>query len=104
VTDAIALALIVAVPPTLVALSGLIVSIRNGKKADVIKEHVNSTATKQQEKIDNLTTQVESLLAVQAERKEIASLLAQAAADRTSVTAIPVEIVSVPDKLKGDSL
>jgi hypothetical protein len=41
-SDAVAIAMTVAIPPTLVALAGLIQSVRNGKKADQIHVLVNS--------------------------------------------------------------
>lgn len=81
-SDTVIVALLVALAPTILAISTLVVSIRNGKKSDVIKEHVNSTATKQQEKIDRLTAQVEALIADKAEKKETAALLAQAIVER----------------------
>lgn len=43
-SDAVWLALIVSIAPTLTALATPWVSISNGRKADVITGHVNSTA------------------------------------------------------------
>lgn len=44
-TDAVALAIVAAIPPTLAGVAALIVSIRNGKKSDQIHVLVNSNMT-----------------------------------------------------------
>ncbi len=41
-TDAVAVALVVAVPPTLLAVATLVASIKNGQKADAIHVLMNS--------------------------------------------------------------
>ena len=78
-SDAFWIALATGLPATLAALGGLWVSIKNSRKADVIVGHVNSAATKAQEEINALRREVELMRVVAAEKKETASLLAQAA-------------------------
>ncbi len=48
-TDTITMALIAGLPATLTALTGLIVSIKNGRKTDAVVTKVDDAAVKQQE-------------------------------------------------------
>jgi hypothetical protein len=69
-------ALIVGLPPTILAFASLIQSIRNGAKSDVIAGHVNSAASAQVAKINGLEQEVRQMRAEMADRKEIAAVLA----------------------------
>ncbi len=83
-----------AVPPTIVALGGFILGIMNrsalakntqvtteiDKKTEVVAAHVNSQKTKDNATIESQAKQIADLLAIIAEKKETAALLAQAAA------------------------
>jgi hypothetical protein len=74
-------------------LASIFVSLRNGAKADVIKSHVNSSAAAALAKIESLQKEVTALRDVAAERKETASLLAQALVQQQPVpqtSALPV--------------
>lgn len=81
-TEAEIVALIVAIPPTLLALGTLIVGIRNSRKADIITKDVNSGAKAARDEITQLRSEVASLLADKAERKQVAALLAQALVEK----------------------
>lgn len=98
------------IPPTLVALGTLVATIINGFKSAQRGEKVeqglkevhgivNSKSDKSDKKIEALETRVADLMALLAEKKETASLLAQASAIHTSPAApevpAPVEVVVV---------
>lgn len=102
--------ILTAVPATLVALGTLVATILNGLKSaersvkvsEAVKEvHtiVNSKADASAKKIEVLQNQVTELLAVMAEKKETAALLAQAAASHApaekvlSATPAPTPVV-----------
>jgi len=77
----------------------IIVALRTGKqletisvKADVIKEHVNSTASRAAEHIAALQNELRLMREVAAEKKETAAVLAQAAA----VTLVTAPALVVP--------
>lgn len=83
-SDSILVALVISVAPTLAAFASVIVSLKNSKraerieaKADVIQEHVNSTASEARAEIRSLQEQVRLLVENNAERKQTAALLAQ---------------------------
>jgi hypothetical protein len=66
VTDAVQIALIVAMPPTVVAIGSIFVAVlqdrRAGKKLDHITVLTNSTLTAANKRIDELEQTVEALL------------------------------------------
>lgn len=55
-------ALIVAIPPTLVAIGGVILALKSQKKLDHITVLTNSTLTTANEKIDSLEKSIQILL------------------------------------------
>lgn len=78
VSDSVVLAMITAIPPTLLALATLIVSINNSRKADVIAGHVNGSAAAAAADAANLRKQIETMAREAADKREIAAVLAQA--------------------------
>jgi hypothetical protein len=68
------------------AIIGVLVSLRNGAKADVIVGHVNSAATKSAAEIAALRHEVETLRATASDNRETAALLAQASVRPTKET------------------
>lgn len=92
-TDTVQLALIVGLPPTLVALSGLIVSLRNGtkqdataKKADTIIEKATEIHTLTNSNLAKVSAALDVALAkIEGQGKLIESLVtAKAVADKLS--------------------
>jgi hypothetical protein len=53
-SDDIKVALIVSVPPTILALSTLIVGVRNSRKLDIVHKQTNSNLSKAVRKITKL--------------------------------------------------
>lgn len=62
-TEAVQIACVVAVPPTLVAIAGLIQSMRNGKKSDQIHVLVNSNLTAVKADLDLANQRIAGLMA-----------------------------------------
>lgn len=77
----VTVALITAIPPTCVALFGLIVSLKNSKKADVITAKADEAAVKQQEihvlVNSNLTAVKDDLEEAKAEIQALRTLVTQ---------------------------
>ncbi len=60
-SDAVIIAMIVAIPPTLVALAGLVQSVFNGKKADQIHLLVNSNMDELKADLRAAVAEIQSL-------------------------------------------
>jgi len=75
-TDAVWLAILATIPPTLAALGALVVSMRTDAKTDVVIGHVNSAATKAQGEIAALRHELELMRTQAAETKQTAAVLA----------------------------
>lgn len=68
--------IITAIGTLIGVIVGAVLTLRNGWKTDIVAAHVNSSATKAQEEIRALQSQLAGLKADMAEKKEIAALLA----------------------------
>jgi hypothetical protein len=95
-TDAIAVALVGGLPLTIAALGTLVVSLRNGGKADVIIGHVNSEKTAAEGR--ELTLRAENKLLRESleESRQAAALLAQAVALSQAAVRVGNVAVSIP--------
>ncbi len=60
-TDAVVLAIVAALPPTLAAVGAVIVSVRNGRKSDEIHVLVNSNMTAVKAELVRANTRIETL-------------------------------------------
>lgn len=63
-TDLAFIAIVGAVPATLTAAAGLIVSLRNGQKANVIHTLVNSNLTKVKDDLEEAKIEIRELKAI----------------------------------------
>lgn len=100
-TDNVALAMITGLPLTLAAIGGLYVQLTTRGKVEVIQGHVNSEKTAAEGRENTLKVENQLLREQLAEHKNIAALLAQAAASRVrpagieaSGGPIPVDVVN----------
>lgn len=83
--------IIAALGTLVVVIGNVIVSIRNGQKADVISTHVNSMASAREVKIDALLETIATMTDDRARREKIAALLAQKQAGEVTVAVVETE-------------
>jgi cell shape-determining protein MreC len=87
-SDAVLIALFVALPLILAQVAALVVGIRTSRRAATIETHVNSTASEARAEIRALREQVDSLVEQNAEKRQTAALLAQKAATVVEVKGV----------------